>query len=206
MTATPEQIEAFAPLTWATPYLTSPSWDVRDRDRIDSPPIDHFCRKTMCTNDGVSHWVELYLKPAPGETVKKTISLVKFGTGLTGFSGICHGGATLSFMDEALGYSMVVNQIIDPGSAWSDKNNDYMGAIKQGKSLAEVLKGMYVTAKLEIKFLQPVVAPGLVGIETQVLEIKGHKMKMRGIMKDAKGTPLMQADGVWVKIGGAANL
>jgi acyl-coenzyme A thioesterase PaaI-like protein len=120
-----------------------------------------------------------------------------------GFAGICHGGATLSFLDEGLGYSMVVNEAMNAGSAWSTMGiDDAFAAIKQGKPMDEVLKGLYVTAKLEIQFLQPVMVPGLVGIETQVLESKGHKMKMRAIMKDAKGTPLMQADGVWVKIGG----
>jgi acyl-coenzyme A thioesterase PaaI-like protein len=203
MAATPDQLETFAPITWATPYITSPRWHVSERNRTSDPTMDRFCGKTLYANDGVSNWVEMYLKPEPGESVKRTISLLKFGNGLMGFAGICHGGATLSFLDEGLGYSMVVNEAMNAGSAWSTMGiDDAFAAIKQGKPMAEVLKGLYVTAKLEIQFLQPVMVPGLVGIETQVLESKGHKMKMRAIMKDAKGTPLMQADGVWVKIGG----
>jgi acyl-coenzyme A thioesterase PaaI-like protein len=203
MAATPDQLETFAPITWATPYITSPRWHVSERNRTSDPTMDRFCGKTLYANDGVSNWVEMYLKPEPGESVKRTISLLKFGNGLMGFAGICHGGATLSFLDEGLGYSMVVNEAMNAGSAWSTMGiDDAFAAIKQGKPMAEVLKGLYVTAKLEIQFLQAVMVPGLVGIETQVLESKGHKMKMRATMKDAKGTPLMQADGVWVKIGG----
>jgi acyl-coenzyme A thioesterase PaaI-like protein len=206
MAATPEQLEAFASITWAAPYLASPRWEVRDRSRGSNLTVDTYCRETLRANNGVLHWVEMFLRPTPSEAITKTISLFKFGNGLTGFAGICHGGAILSLMDESLSYAMFANESMDTGSAWFDQRRDVWTAIEQGKPMAEVLKGMYVTAKLDIKFLQPVVAPGLVGIETQVLESKGYKMTMRGTMKDAKGTLLMQADGVWVKIGGTAKL
>jgi acyl-CoA thioesterase FadM len=88
----------------------------------------------------------------------------------------------------------------------TEEHNQMWKAIKQGTSLVEALKGMYVTAKMDIQFLRPVPVPGLVGIETEILEIKGPKMKMRGVMKDAKGTPLMQADGLWIQIGGKAKM
>lgn len=78
--------------------------------------------------------------------------------------------------------------------------------IEQGRSVAEALKGYYVTAKMDVKFMRPVPVPGLVGIETELLESTGNKMKMRGVMKDAKGIPLMQGDAVYVKIGGGAKL
>jgi acyl-coenzyme A thioesterase PaaI-like protein len=206
MAPTWEQLEAFAPLEWAAPFLTSPQWSVRDRSRGTDPSTDKFCLNAMRANDGVSHWLELFLRPAPGESVQKTVSLIRFGSGLGGIPGICHGGATLALMDEGLAYAMIANEISDDDNHLADLHSNMWRAIEEGKPLAEALKGMYVTAKLDIKFLRPVPSPGLVGIETEVLEIKGPKMKMRGIMKDAKGIPVMQADGLWVKIGGAAKL
>jgi acyl-coenzyme A thioesterase PaaI-like protein len=160
----------------------------------------------MRHNNGVSHWVELFHKPAPGESVQKTVSLIKFGTGLNGLPGICHGGATLTLMDEGLAYAMIANELGDDDTPLTDQHKQMWKAIEQKTSLVVALKGMHVTAKMDIQFLRPVPVPGLVGIETEILEIKGPKMKMRGVMKDAKGTPLMQADALWVKIGGKANL
>jgi acyl-coenzyme A thioesterase PaaI-like protein len=206
MLATPEQLEAFAPMEWAMPYLTSPDWDVRERTRGDDPSTDIFGRIAMRANNGISHWLELYPKPAPGEDLKRTVSLVKFGNGLNGHPGICHGGATLTIMDEGLAYPMVVNEIARHGEDLNQMHKDMWIAIEQKRPLAEVLKGWYATARMDVKFLRPVPVPGLVGIETELLESTGNKMKMRAVMKDSKGTPLMQADGVYVKIGGAAKL
>ena len=110
MIPTSEHLEAFAPLGWATPYLTSPDWVIRERDRGDEPIADKFNRETMRANDGVQHWLELHPARKPGESVTKTISLVKYGIGLSGFPGACHGGALLTLMDEALAYVMVANE------------------------------------------------------------------------------------------------
>ncbi|OAK98235.1 hypothetical protein IQ06DRAFT_295591 [Phaeosphaeriaceae sp. SRC1lsM3a] len=206
--ATPEQIDAFASMKWAQPYLTSPEWIARERWRGGDPDTDIFCKSTMRANNGVTQWLELYLKTPPGEKIKKTASFMKFDQGLNGFPGICHGGATMAFMDEGLAYAMVVNEFLDTADngGVARKHVEMWDAIKKGKPLIEVLKGMFVTAKLEIQFLGPVVVPGMVGIETEILELKEHKMTIRGVMKDAKGRPVMQADGIWVKIGGAAKL
>ena len=110
-------------------------------------------------------------------------------------------------MDEALAYIMVANET---GATKSDftkaGNGQWREMHKQGRPLSEVLKGWYVTAKMDLKFLQPVVCPGVVGIETELLEMKGRRMKMRAVMKDGEGVPLMQADGIWVKLGGATKL
>jgi acyl-coenzyme A thioesterase PaaI-like protein len=209
MTATPEHVETFAPLKWATPYLTSPDWIVCDRDRGTRPgeETDRFCRDTMRAYNGVECWLELHQKPAPGAKVTKAMSLIKFGAGLTGFPGACHGGALLTLMDEAQAYIMVANELINDNSDYKKLgDNQWKQKLADGKPLQEVLSGQFVTAKLDIKFLAPVRCPSVVGVEVQRLEDTGYKMNMRGIMKDANGTPLLQVDGLWVKIGGAAKL
>jgi acyl-coenzyme A thioesterase PaaI-like protein len=207
MAPTPEQLEAFAPLEWAIPYLTSPDWIIRERSRGSDPSTDQYNRVTLAGNDGVHHWIELHPRPAPGESVQRSLSLIKFGHGFGGFPGICHGGAILTLMDEALAYIWIANIRGETDLDLSSLHKRMWTEIReQRQSLAEVLKGSYVTAKLDVKFLQPVPCPGVVGIEAEAIEIKEHKMRLRAVMKDSKGTSLLQADAVWVKIGGAAKL
>ncbi|KAF2257083.1 hypothetical protein BU26DRAFT_446336 [Trematosphaeria pertusa] len=215
MTAQADHIETFAPIKWATPYLTSPNWRIRTRTRgtRSGEDSDRFCRDTMSSYDGVQHWLELYEKPAPGSTtITKSVSLCKFGPGLTGFPLICHGGAIMTIMDEALAFAMVASEAVTAGlevADWAEIiAQDWRdgGLAKEGRATEEALKGYLVTAKLDMKFMKPVLCPGIVGVEVEMLENKGHKMKMRGVMKDGEGTPLLQADGLWVRLGGAVKL
>lgn len=208
MSSTPPNVDDFESLQWARPYVSAPNWVIQERIRGTSGDIesDIFPSQTMRSYGGVQHWVEMYEKPAPGSSeVKKAISMCKFGTGLGGFIGICHGGASMALMDEALGFAMIANENERLGN-WANTSSDWKKAFDDGKPPSEALKGFMVTAKLDMKFLKPVLCPGVVGIEVDVLENKGHKMKLRGIMKDANGTPLLQADGLWVRLGGASKL
>ncbi|KAF2036327.1 hypothetical protein EK21DRAFT_84023 [Setomelanomma holmii] len=207
MVPTPEHLAAFAPLEWAIPYLTSPDWIVNERDRGVDPIADVFNRETIRTNNGVQHWLELHPEPASGESVQRTVSLVKFGNGLSGFPGTVHGGALLTIMDEALAYVMVANQIGAKKTDFTGSGNSKWKELHgQGRPPSEVLEGWFVTAKMDVKFLKPVHCPGVVGIETELLEIQERKLKIKAVMKDGKRTPLLQADATWVKIGAAAKL
>ena len=163
--------------------------------------MDRFCRDTMRAFNGVQNWIELYKAPTPGsQEITHTVSLCKFGTGFNGFPGICHGGAVMTLMDEALAFAMVANEIERTGQFVDNSNKQLL---VEGRPLTEVLKGLMVTTTLNLKFLKPVRCPGVVGIEVEVVEMKGHKMKVRGTMMDGDGTPLLKADGLWVRIGGA---
>ena len=130
----------------------------------------------------------------------QTISLFKFGTGLNGFPGICHGGAVMALMDEALAFAMVANELERTGRFVDPV---FIEKLKQGRPLSEVLHGCMVTTKLDLQFLKPVLCPGIVGVDVEVTEMKGHKMRMVGVMKDGEGVPLVKAEGLWVRIGGA---
>jgi acyl-CoA thioesterase FadM len=110
-------------------------------------------------------------------------------------------------MDEALSYGMIANVIEEMGyeGAFSNYGGEagWREALEQGKAPHEVLKGRMVTAKMEVKFLRPVLCPGIVGVEVDVLEKGEAKMRIRGVMRDGEGRPLMEAEGVWVQIGRA---
>jgi acyl-coenzyme A thioesterase PaaI-like protein len=203
--STAKNLSDFSPLKWVAPYLTSPDWVRRERARDAAEMTeasDRFNRDTMFAFDGVQHWVEMYPRPAPGTSfVPRSISLVKFGTGLNGFPGIAHGGAVMTLIDEALGFAMVANEMERQGG-WIDGASKWKQKFDEGRPPMEVLEGFIVTAKLEVKFLKPVLCPGIVGIEAEVLENKGHKMKIKATMRDGEGVPLVQAESLWVRIGG----
>jgi acyl-coenzyme A thioesterase PaaI-like protein len=198
-------LEAFASLKWATPHLTSPAWDIRERDRGNfsiKDGTDRYCRLALQCEQGISHWLELTQLPPPGsKVISKTVTLVKYGESLNGFPGILHGGAIMSLMDEALGFAMVASERSIYGG-FGTRPQDWKKMLAEGKPWAEVLKGNMVTAKMEVKFLKAVLCPGVVGIEVDILECKGHMMKVRGVMKDGEGVELVRADGLWVRIGG----
>jgi acyl-coenzyme A thioesterase PaaI-like protein len=205
----PEALQDFASVKWAQPCLKNPDWRILIRDRKISPlfpDADRFCRDTIRSHNGMQRWVELYERPKAGSTaVTHTISLAKFGSGLGGFMGICHGGAVMTIMDEALSFAMVANEVELHGG-WTVGDSDVHRILEEGKPIAEALRGFMVTAKLDVKFLKPVLCPGVVGIDVYVMENKGHKMRIKGVMKDGQGTPLLEIEGVWVRIGGAAKL
>jgi acyl-coenzyme A thioesterase PaaI-like protein len=161
----------------------------------------------MRANNGVIQWLELYERPALGQKVTKSISFVKFGTGLNGFPGIVHGGALLTLLDEAMLSILSTNTVLETGLGFMKVGEEYWRQqLLEGKSPQETLKGRLATARMDVKLLAPVLCPGVVGIETEVVEDKGHKMRMRATMKDKEGKPLLQADGLWVRIGGSAKL
>lgn len=111
----------------------------------------------------------------------------------------------MTLMDEALGFAMVARETALKGN-WTGLPPDWRQLFDEDRPLAEILNGVMVTAKFDIKFFKSVPCPGLVGIEVDILESVGHKMKIRGVMKDGNGTLLVQADGLWVWIGGAVKL
>jgi len=214
MASTPEQLDTFAPVIWATPFLKSPDWCVRPRTRVapsaaDQTP-DRFNRDTISSYDGMQQWLELYQKPAPGsKLITRSISLCKYGPGLMGFPTVCHGGAVLTMMDEALAFAMVANDMEAAGkntTDWAATAQTMKAILDAGNPLEVALKDYMVTAHLDTKFLKPVRCPGVVGVEVTLVENKGHKMRFKGVMKDGEGTPLVIAEGLFIKVRGSAKI
>ncbi|PSN63653.1 hypothetical protein BS50DRAFT_576274 [Corynespora cassiicola Philippines] len=210
MTVRQEAVEAFAPLRWASEIFDTSEWNIHERTRGDDADdkTDHYPEHTLQAPGAIQYWVEAYKKPDPSSKVPtKCVSLCKFGVALAGFPGICHGGAIMSIMDEALSalmFAMLVERRGGPreDGSWGPLGdvNVWRERLNEGRPIAEILEGQYVTAKLDFKFIAPVPCPGLVGVEVDLLEHTANKMKFRGVMKDSRGIPLLQADGVWVEL------
>jgi acyl-coenzyme A thioesterase PaaI-like protein len=161
----------------------------------------------MRANNGVRHWLELYKKPEPGAKVTKSTSLIKYGTGLNGFPGICHGGALLTLMHEAMLHILVANTVLENGLGFMKVGEDYWRLqLHDGKSAQEMHKGRLATATMNVKLLAPVLCPDVVGIETDVLGDKGTRMRIKATMRDRQGKRLLKVEGLWVKVRGAAKL
>ncbi|KAJ4297764.1 hypothetical protein N0V90_005659 [Kalmusia sp. IMI 367209] len=216
MSAYPEYHEAFAPLTWATPFLDHPDWRVYPRrrslkTRAPDESYDRYCSVTLRSDDGIQQWAELQQKPAPGSiVVPKTISLFKYGPAFTGYQTICHGGAVMSMMDEAFGNMMIAAQREAAGldeKAWAElTDNTWDRPLGEGQTLKNAMKGAYVTAQINFSFLKPVLSPGVVGVECTMIEHKGHKMRLAAVMKDGQGTPLVKAESLWIQLGQRVKL
>lgn len=208
--------EAFAPVAWAAPYLDHPDWLVYPRRRsLNTPPpdrpFDRYCTNTLRANDGIEQWAELCQKPTPGSNVvQRTISLFKFGPGLTGYQTICHGGAVMSMVDEALGHMMIATQREAAGmdaESWTKlTDNSWDKPLGDGETLRTAMKGAFVTAQLNFSFVKTVLSPGVVGVECTLIEHKGHKMKISAVMKDGEGTPLVKAESLWIQLGQRVKL
>jgi acyl-coenzyme A thioesterase PaaI-like protein len=205
--AAEQHLENFASIKWAAAFLESPDWSVNTRIR--GVPSDRFIRDTIHGHDGMQQWLELYHKPTVDTTpITKSVSLCKFGSGFMGYPTICHGGAVLTMMDEALGFAMVVNETRAMGleaTQWAE-GETITQMLEAGRPIEEALRGFMVTASLETKFLRPVKCPGAVGIEVTLVENTANKMRLKGIMKDGEGSPLVVTHGLFVKVRGGAKI
>lgn len=211
MTTSDEFRAAFAPIEWAAPFLDHPDWLVYARRRTLKPrapdtAYDNYCAVTLQSEDCIQQWAELSQKPSPGSrSVIRTVTLFKYGIGLTGYQTICHGGAVMSMIDEALGNMMIAAQREAAGlnpDAWvALTDNTWDTPIEDHASLRSRMKSAFVTAQLSFSFLKPVLSPGIVGVDVQLVEHKGNKMRINAVMKDGKGTALVKAESLWIRLG-----
>jgi acyl-coenzyme A thioesterase PaaI-like protein len=200
--------EVFAPLEWAAPYLDHPDWDFFPRRRtfLARPPdasYDGYCVEALPGETRIQAWAELCPKIASttgAPAIDRTMSLYKFGAGLSGYINICHGGAIMSMMDEALGAMMLAKMREAEGidQVTFIERWDMMWGVEPGKMISG-MKDFFVTAKLELKFLAPVMCPGVVGVECTLVEKTKNKMRINAVMKDGKGRPLVAAESLWVR-------
>lgn len=83
-------------------------------------------------------------------------------------------------MDEAMGVMIELNAILG----------------KKG----DIYQGINVTAGLDIKFIRPVPAPGVVCVTARIGAAEGRKTRMQCIMRDEKGTELASCTSTWVAL------
>lgn len=116
----------------------------------------------------------------PRRPIQRVDTLFSLGDGLTGYRRTVHGGMIATMVDEAMG---TVNEI-----------NTALG--KDG--LVHKLSSM--TAGLDITFLRPVSAPGVVCVTAWTEGIEGRKTRMKCEVKDGEGNVLAKSSSTWVAL------
>ncbi|KHN98965.1 thioesterase family protein [Metarhizium album ARSEF 1941] len=147
---------------------------------------DQFVGATLACPRGLRHVLclfrpddETHLRD-PTRPIARVDTLFAVGDGLSGYRDIVHGGMTMTMADESMG---TVNEI-----------NTALG--KYGL----VHKLSSLTASLEIKFLRPVPAPGVVWVTSWTESIQGRKTKVRCEVKDGQAAVLATAASTWVAL------
>ncbi|KAG5985376.1 hypothetical protein E4U55_003604 [Claviceps digitariae] len=157
-----------------------------------SPQHDQFLGATLATHPhGLQHMLSFFQAPPqathlhhPSHPIQTVHTLFSLGHALTGYEGLIHGGLTATMMDEAMGTVNEINTALGKD-----------GLVHQRSS---------VTAEMDIKFLRPVPAPGVVCVTAWTEGIEGRKTRMRCEVKDGEGTVLARGSSTWIAL--KANL
>ncbi|KAJ7434862.1 Thioesterase/thiol ester dehydrase-isomerase [Mycena latifolia] len=94
------------------------------------------------------------------------VTFLHVGRGLCGHDGIVHGGLLATLLDEALGRNAISN----------------------------LPEKFGVTATLTLKYRAPTRADQFIIIKTELVDVKGRKVVVKGHVEDAEGTLLVEAE------------
>lgn len=96
---------------------------------------------------------------------------IHVGRSLCGHDGIIHGGLLATICDEALARTAFVSLPAKVG----------------------------VTAKLEVEYKAPTMADQFIVVKTRLVEAKGRKAVVEGVVQDLKGTTLVKSKAIFVQ-------
>ncbi|KAF2689414.1 hypothetical protein K458DRAFT_413695 [Lentithecium fluviatile CBS 122367] len=115
MTWDTDLLDVFAPIKWAAPFLKNPDLCVRRRTRVASSQVNSDPISMLARHDEELQWhatlgrVVRESHPPGSKLISRSITLCKCGPGLMSFLTICHGGAVMTMMDEALAFANIAN-------------------------------------------------------------------------------------------------
>ncbi|KAF6809267.1 thioesterase family protein [Colletotrichum musicola] len=179
----PQGVGALESLPWCRALLTAPGTTTfipPSRVPENTNPHDRLFGKTLNNSEGIPACI-CFHKETPGNTVITEIStLFALSRGIDGYPKIAHGGLCAVLIDEVLGILIQRNMDTDRDSP--------------------VFRMNTVTASMDIKYLKPVATPAVVLGVGRIKEIKGKRILLRAVIKDAEGAELVTCDSLWVAI------
>ncbi|TDZ25735.1 Verlamelin biosynthesis protein B [Colletotrichum orbiculare MAFF 240422] len=182
--ALPQSVDELIALPWVRALLTAPGTTTfvpQSRDPANTHPHDRFFGKTLNNPDGIPTCVCFFHGDAPGRAPIAEIStLFALSRGVDGYPNVAHGGLVGVLVDEVLGILIQHNM-----------NTDRDGP---------VFKMDTVTASMGIKYLKPIVTPGVVLGVGRIKEISGKRLLLGAVIKDANGVELATCDAVWIAL------
>ncbi|GKT62936.1 thioesterase superfamily protein [Colletotrichum tofieldiae] len=166
---------------WCRALLTRPgiiSFTPQSRDPKNTNPHDRLFGKTLNHSEGIPACISFHHE-SPGKSVITELStLFALSRGIDGYPGIAQGGMIAVLIDEVLGVLIQRNM---------ETNRD-----------DPIFKMNTVTSSMDIKYLKPITTPGVVLGVGQIKEVRGKKMFLRAVIKDANGLNLATCDSLWI--------
>ncbi|OGM50346.1 hypothetical protein ABOM_001078 [Aspergillus bombycis] len=181
----PQDVECFASLPFAAPYLSSPLYEpVPFVTRYDTEGTSNkFFSKVINTADTILHLLALARVPdsKPNQTPDQHddsapdfVVFVSLGPDLCGFQGTVHGGVLAALLDEALGLCAESTELVSKGHT------------------------RLYTAGLEISYRSPVHAPSVAMIKTWVTKRHGRKWFLEAQILDQDGMVKAEAKTLYI--------
>lgn len=158
---------------WCLSYLNDPLYvPVRDEFREKRETTkDTLFQKTFTTEDTIPDTITLARLPRDGYPVNETITFISLATGLNGYAGILHGGATAMLLDDAAG--VIIRQESD------------FRAPKQVHGL---------TISLSINFHRPVKTPQIVLVKAKTVFSDERRVNIQTEIWNQQDQTLASAD------------
>ena len=171
--------EYFESIPWCADLLAAPDVVIvgtPSRQRKSSTE-DELVAVTLRTEETIRSWITFYKRPAPGTTgLNEVYNLLSLGPGVNGYAHLVAGGLIGVILDECMGIL-----------GWVNRNLGLKGA-----------EGYFVTANLNINYLQAIPTPGDYLATATLREVKGRKCYFEASIKDGEGTVLATAESLWV--------
>ncbi|KAE8314697.1 HotDog domain-containing protein [Aspergillus transmontanensis] len=181
----PQDIEYFASLPFASPFLNSPLYEpVPFITRYDTKGTSNkFFSKVINTADTIPHLLALVRvrDSNPNQTTDQRdnarpdfVVFVSLGPDLCGFQDTVHGGVLAALLDEALGLCAEATEIVSKGHT------------------------RLYTAGLEIAYRSPVQVPSVAMIKTWVTKRQGRKWFLEAQVLDQEGAVKVEAKTLYI--------
>lgn len=171
----------FNRVPWCSRLLAQPNLRTHAPSSRTSKPAtseDSLFAGTFRTNRTIPSVLVFYPRPAASDSHINAISaLFALGDGMNGHPSILHGGIVATILDEAMGFWLNVNS-----------ERAHMLAVSTGHKAGELADGTGAfTAQLNIKYLKPVKAPGLLLAKVRLVKVEGRKIWLRGVITQKSG-------------------
>jgi thioesterase superfamily protein 4 len=180
-----EHVKYFKTIPWCRTIIENPAYHTSPTNsRVPKGSTeDSFFAETLQTDRTIRKC--LTINTAPDDTldppIREVATFFELGNGVNGFPNICHGGFVATLLDEQMGILLSVNQ------EYLHRENG------EGVDISSM------TAYLNMKYLAPVMTPGIVLGTAKVEKVEGRKIYIRGAIEDSEGKELTVAECLFIK-------
>ncbi|KAJ9668112.1 hypothetical protein H2201_001918 [Coniosporium apollinis] len=181
-------VSHFTHLPWCRALLSDPTWKtVPTSSRTPkSSTEDSFFAETLQTPSTIRGCLAQHTAadPTSDPPIREVRILLDLGDGVNGYPHIAHGGFVATLLDEVVGVLLTVNTGFRPKEG---RNNETETGIN------------FFTAYLNIKYLSPLVTPGVVLTRAGVERVEGRKRWFWATIEDGAGKVFASAEALFIE-------